>query len=132
MSSPEGGGRRVCFGLGVWIGSVVRTALCSIVLKRWRQPNASAATREALRPRPRRRPRIRPRGVGVLECRSTAPIGNCTRGRGVGSAFRACFGCQLPRAEALAEALGYDLQPLRGKMPQLPKVEIARVAEPAE
>jgi hypothetical protein len=108
MRRPESGERRVCSGLGVLIRSVVRTWLSSIVLTRWHQPNASVATREALRYRPRRRPRprIRPRGVmeywsvGVLRQLGIAP-----RVRGAGNAVRAISFVALPRAEAL----GYGL-----------------------
>jgi hypothetical protein len=65
--------------------------------------DASDATPEALRSRPRRR---RPRILvsGVMEFWSTGvlrTVGIAPRMRGVGTAFRACFWCDLPRAEAL-------------------------------
>jgi hypothetical protein len=106
-----------------------RVALPHIALKTWIVTDATGTLeilfgrpREALRSRPRRRPRprIRPRGVmefwsvGVLRQFGIAP-----RVRGVGSAFRAISLVALPRAEAL----GYDLEPLRGKTRQTPRAQ---------
>ena len=48
--------------------------------------------------------------TGVLR-----PVGIAPRVRGVGGAFQGDLVACLPRAEALAEALGYGLEPLRGK-----------------
>jgi hypothetical protein len=63
----------------------------------------SAATREALRSRPRRRPRPRILASGVMEFWSTGVlriVGIAPRVRGVGSAFRATLLLASPRAEA--------------------------------
>jgi hypothetical protein len=67
-----------------------------------------AATREALRSRPRRRPRPRFLLRGMLEYRSVGVVRAyriAPRVRGAESAFRADFALRQPRAEAL----GYNL-----------------------
>ena len=53
-----------------------------------------------------------------MEYWSIAPDRNCPRFRGVWNAFRAISWVALPRAEAL----GYDLEPLRGKIRQPPAI----------